>query len=76
MLTGFSAELNGVELIWIDQPPTNLSQARVLVGFDDAGALPDSQAVPSRRYEFADLVGKLQWRGDAVKEQRGWRDSW
>ena len=28
------------------------------------------------RYDFSDLVGKLQWDGDAVKEQRRLRDEW
>jgi hypothetical protein len=75
MLRSFSAELNGAELIWIDQPPANLSHVRVLVVVDDA-ALTASLAVPAHRYEFADLVGRLQWRGDAVKAQRGQRDAW
>ena len=28
------------------------------------------------QYDFSDLVGKLQWDGDAVKEQRRLRDEW
>jgi tRNA pseudouridine32 synthase / 23S rRNA pseudouridine746 synthase len=32
-------------------------------------ALPD-------KYQFADLVGRLQWRGDAVAEQRALRNEW
>lgn len=27
-------------------------------------------------YEFRDLVGSLQWKGDAVAEQRRLRDEW
>ena len=27
-------------------------------------------------YDFSDLVGKLEWNGDAVKEQRRLRDEW
>ena len=27
-------------------------------------------------YNFSDLVGKLQWSGDAVAEQRKLRDEW
>jgi hypothetical protein len=27
-------------------------------------------------YDFSDLSGKLEWRGDAVKEQRALRDEW
>ena len=26
------------------------------------------------KYDFSDLVGKLHWQGDAVKEQRKMRD--
>ena len=29
-----------------------------------------------RKYDFSDLAGKLQWRGDAVAEQRRLRDEW
>ncbi|MFZ4477481.1 MAG: hypothetical protein ACOYPR_19965 [Saprospiraceae bacterium] len=28
------------------------------------------------KYDFSDLAGKLQWRGDAVAEQRRLRDEW
>ena len=28
------------------------------------------------KYDFSDLVGKLEWNGDAVKEQRKMRDEW
>ena len=28
------------------------------------------------KYNFADVVGKLQWQGDAVEEQRKLRDEW
>lgn len=29
-----------------------------------------------RKYDFSDLAGKLQWRGDAVAEQRRMRKEW
>ena len=29
-----------------------------------------------QKYDFSDLVGKLHWNGDAVKEQRRLRDEW
>lgn len=32
--------------------------------------------IPKPRYDFTDLVGKLQWHGDAVAEQRKMRDEW
>ena len=28
------------------------------------------------KYDFSDIVGKLEWQGDAVKEQRKLRDEW
>jgi hypothetical protein len=28
------------------------------------------------KYDFSDLVGRLEWRGDAVAEQRMIRDEW
>ena len=30
----------------------------------------------SKGYDFSDLSGKLEWRGDAVREQRVLRDEW
>ncbi len=29
-----------------------------------------------KKYDFSDLVGKLQWKGDPVKIQRRMRDAW
>jgi hypothetical protein len=29
-----------------------------------------------KTYDFSGLAGKLDWRGDAVKEQRKLRDEW
>jgi len=28
------------------------------------------------KYNFAEVVGKLQWQGDALEEQRKLRDEW
>ena len=28
------------------------------------------------KYDFSDVAGKLEWLGDAVKEQRKLRDEW
>lgn len=28
------------------------------------------------KYDFSDLTGRLQWEGDAVREQRLLRDEW
>jgi hypothetical protein len=29
-----------------------------------------------QRYDFSDIVGKLEWQGNAVQEQRRIRDEW
>ena len=29
-----------------------------------------------RKYDCSDLVGRLKWRGDAIKEQRILREQW
>lgn len=33
-------------------------------------------SLPSKTATFADLAGRLSWRGDAVAEQRRQRDEW
>ncbi|MDM8565749.1 hypothetical protein QUF74_08860 [Candidatus Halobeggiatoa sp. HSG11] len=32
--------------------------------------------IAENEYDFSDVVGKLEWQGDAVKEQRTIRDEW
>ncbi|MBA4197297.1 MAG: hypothetical protein C0459_07045 [Chitinophaga sp.] len=34
------------------------------------------EELPKKKYDFSDLVGKLEWKGDAVAEQRRLRDEW
>jgi len=29
-----------------------------------------------KKYDFSDLIGKLQWKGDALDEQKKLRDEW
>jgi hypothetical protein len=31
---------------------------------------------PPEKYDFSDLIGKLEWKGDALAEQRRLRDEW
>ena len=38
--------------------------------------VPVENEVAKRKYDFSDLVGRLEWRGDAVAEQRKMRDEW
>jgi hypothetical protein len=44
MLQTYQAELNGSQLIWIDQPPAPVMHRRVVVVVEDA---PASAAVPA-----------------------------
>ena len=34
------------------------------------------QEVKKQKSDFSDIVGKLQWKGDAVAEQRRLRNEW
>jgi len=36
----------------------------------------ESAAADENKYDFSDLVGKLQWKGDALKEQQKLRNEW
>ena len=38
--------------------------------------LPIEEEKPEKNYDFSDLYGKLDWKGDAVAEQRKLRDEW
>lgn len=31
---------------------------------------------PQKKYDFSDLIGTLEWKGDALAEQRKLRDEW
>ena len=76
MLKSYHAEISGSELLWLDGPPAPLSHQRVLVIVDDARPARDAVAGTQKPYDFSDLVGRLQWRGDAVAQQRAARDAW
>ena len=36
----------------------------------------EPQPPAPNRYDFSDLAGKLEWKGDAVVQQRLMRDEW
>lgn len=84
MLQSYSAELQGNQLRWLGTaPPHLLPSQKVLVVMELAAPVaPASQAAPNvnnapkPRYQFSDLVGRLQWTGDAVQAQRAQRDAW
>ena len=54
MLRSYSAEINGSELIWIDELPKNLRRQPVLVVIENT---PQPAAEPAR-YDFSDLIGR------------------
>ena len=72
MLQSYSAEINGSQLVWLDVPPSQLAHRRVLVVVEEATAVRTS----AKRFDFADLAGRLKWWGDAVAAQRTQRDGW
>ena len=74
MLQSYSAELNGSHLVWLDKAPLHLTRQRVVVVVE---ARPESdETTQDKKYQFADLAGRLQWRGDALAAQRTQRDEW
>jgi len=36
----------------------------------------ESSKTHNKNYDFSDLAGRLNWRGDALTQQRRWRDEW
>jgi len=51
--------------------PTSLPEGEV-----DLVVVIDKPSPSSRLESFKDLVGTLQWQGDALQEQRKLRDEW
>ena len=39
-------------------------------------ALDEQPEPPKKKYDFSDLAGKLQWKGDALAEQKKLRNEW
>lgn len=46
------------------------------VTVEEPGFLSDKGDSTSPRYDFSDLAGRLEWRGDRVDEQRLLREDW
>lgn len=36
----------------------------------------EEEGVPKKKYDFSRFFGKLEWKGDALSEQRKLRDEW
>ena len=36
----------------------------------------DQDTLVPKKFDFSDLAGKLEWKGDALAEQRKLRDEW
>ena len=71
MLKSYPARLDGAMLHWIDGAPATAPDQPVMVVVDESPA-----SASHTRYRLGDLIGKLVWRGDAVREQRAQRDAW
>jgi len=57
--------------ITLDQPVDSDKQIPIIVTFLEA---PDGEK-KKKNYDFSDLAGKLQWKGDPVDQQRALRES-
>jgi hypothetical protein len=51
--------------------PTQLPQGKV-----DVVVVIGSTSNGGKKYDFRDLAGSLQWRGDALVQQRSLRNEW
>ena len=72
MLKSYPAQLDGVTLRWLDRAPARAPVKPVVVVVDES----DADTTNTPRYQLGDLLGRLAWRGDAVREQRTQRDDW
>ena len=70
MLKSYPAQLDGVTLRWLDRAPARAPVKPVMVVVDES----DGDAANTPSYKLGDLLGRLTWRGDAVREQRTQRD--
>ncbi len=67
MLNSYQAEINGSQLIWIDQPPKPVEHRRVLVVMEDIASEPAKNPPPNSAYSaFIRAQGCM---GKASREQ-------
>ncbi len=76
MLKSHPAHLDGVTLRWLDRAPARAPATAVMVVIDEADGEPGADVQGTPPYRLHDLLGKLTWRDDAVREQRTQRDAW
>ena len=55
---------------------TMVPEAKVGDYVSIASSKEEVPSTSSTRYDFSDLAGKLEWQGDAVRQQRLMRDEW
>ena len=72
MLKSYPAQLDGVTLRWLDRAPAHTPARPVMVVVEES----EGEAANAPSYRLRDLLGRLTWRGDAVREQRTQRDAW
>jgi len=75
MLQSYSAQLKDNQIIWLDQAPVCSPGSHVLVVVE-TNELPLAPTQKSSKYDLSDLVGRLNWQGDAITAQRQQRDAW
>jgi hypothetical protein len=79
MLHSYQAELNGSQLIWIDQPPEPVEHRRVLVVVEDMGQpMPAEKASSAAQSAFMRAQGCLSAsaRADIDAQLSGMRSEW
>lgn len=67
------------QLVWQEletMSPAMLEQVLTFARFLKYQQQSARAVAAPERYDFADLAGKLAWRGDAVVIQRALRDEW
>jgi hypothetical protein len=52
--------------------PKDYENKKLEVIVMEIGETPDDK----KKYDFSDIAGKLEWKGDAVAEQKKMRNEW
>ena len=73
VLTQFIKPINGRITIAI---PDDYADKELEVTIRPLPQNATSEATDENKYDFSDLVGKLQWKGDALKEKQKLRNEW